>query len=491
VRESGPVPTITGGRILLVDDDRALRETAAGFLRSISHEVDDVATLEQARSRIRSRKYELVLADLILERGTGLDLLSEICESGIACEVIIMTGHGGIDSAVQAIRRGAYDYITKPLSLTRLAVDVARALEKHRLEEDVRRLASGKENGFGGISAISPAMRPVVTLLRRAAESESNLLLLGESGTGKEIAARAVHEHSRRAGKPFVAVHCGALPDDLLESELFGHRRGSFTGADRERKGLFLAADGGTLFLDEIGTSSARVQVGLLRALQERRIRPVGSEEDLEVDVRIVAATNADLEAALADGSFRQDLYFRLATLVVQMPPLRERREEIPLLAGTLLEEVAQRTSRKVTLSPRAIERLAGYSWPGNVRELAHALERAALLAKGDVIRAQDLPLPPPGETDGAVETLDEVERRHIERVLAMCAGNKVKAARLLGIPRPNLYRRLERYGIEVGPWSEEGEAVSGETEPASVPTPGRNGRAAQSGRSPRQPDLF
>lgn len=489
--ETGPVPAILGGRILLVDDDRALRETAAGFLRSISHEVDDVATLEQARARIRSRKYELVLADLILERGTGLDLLTEIRESGIPCEVIIMTGHGGIDSAVQAIRRGAYDYVTKPISLTRLALDVARALEKHRLEQDVRRLAAGPERGFGGITAVSPAMRPVVEMLRRAADSDSNLLILGESGTGKEVAARAVHDHSRRAGRPFVAVHCGALPEELLESELFGHRRGSFTGAERERKGLFLAADGGTLFLDEIGTASARVQVGLLRALQERRIRPVGSEEDLEVDVRIVAATNIDLDAALADGSFRQDLYFRLATLVVQMPPLRERREEIPLLAGTLLEEVGRRTGRRVTLSPRAIERLAGHAWPGNVRELAHALERAALLSRGAVLRAQDLPLPPPEEEAGAVQTLDEVERQHIERVLAMCAGNKVKAARLLGIPRPNLYRRLERYGLDVGPITEDAEPGPAETAASATPSAEAPGRSARPGRTARQPELF
>ena len=441
-----------GGKILLVDDDRALREMAAGFLRTLGHEVDDVATLEQARARIRARPYELVLADLILERGTGLDLLAEVRRAAIPCEVIIMTGHGGIESAVQAIREGAYDYVTKPLSLTRLALDVSRALEKRRLEQDVRRLVDAKDSAFGGVTAASAAMRPVVSLLRRAANSDSNLLLLGESGTGKEVAARAVHEHSRRAGQPFVAVHCGALPAELLESELFGHVKGSFTGADRERKGLFLAAHGGTLFLDEVGTAPARVQVGLLRALQERRVRPVGAEKDVPVDVRIVAATNADLDAEMAEGRFRPDLYYRLATFVVQIPPLRARREDIPLLVGPLLEDAVRRSGRKATVSPRALARLAGYDWPGNVRELAHVLERAVLLAEGSVIREQDLPLPEAAAPGEAVLTLEEVERRHIEEVLALCGGNKVRAARLLGIPRPNLYRKLERYGLETGP---------------------------------------
>ncbi|MCU0252945.1 MAG: sigma-54 dependent transcriptional regulator [Acidobacteria bacterium] len=486
---SHPPATVPGGKILLVDDDRALREMAAGFLRSLGHEVDDVATLEQARARIRARPFELVLADLILEHGTGLDLLAEVRRAAIPCEVIIMTGHGGVESAVQAIREGAYDYVTKPLSLTRLALDVGRALEKHRLEQDVARLAAAKDSAFGGITAASAAMRPVVSLLRRAANSDSNLLLLGESGTGKEVAARAVHEHSRRAGHPFVAVHCGALPGELLESELFGHVRGSFTGADRERKGLFLAADGGTLFLDEVGTAPARVQVGLLRALQERRVRPVGAEKDLPVDVRIVAATNADLDAEMAEGRFRPDLYYRLATFVVQLPPLRERREDIPLLVGPLLEDAVRRSGRKATISPRALARLAGYDWPGNVRELAHLLERAVLLAEGSVIREQDLPLPEPAEPNGAIPTLEEVERRHIEQVLARCGGNKVRAARLLGIPRPNLYRKLERYGLEPGPVP--GDPVPSD-EPPAPPAPAAAGGAAHAPASRRkQSGLF
>ncbi|MBP7148279.1 MAG: sigma-54-dependent Fis family transcriptional regulator [Acidobacteria bacterium] len=436
------------GRILLLDDDRALREMAAEYLRSVGHDVDEVATLEQARARVRARRYDLVLTDLVLERGTGLDLLQEIRRDGIASEVIIMTGHGGVDAAVEAIRHGAYDFITKPLSLTRLSLDVAKALEKQRLEQDLKRLESARLAGFGGLLGASAAMRPVFALLERAAWSDSDVLLLGESGTGKEVAARAVHDNSSRRAGPFVPVHCGALSPELLESELFGHSRGAFTGADRGRKGLFLAADGGTLFLDEIGTAPVRVQVGLLRVLQERQVRPVGAEQGVAIDVRIVAATNADLEEAMADGRFRQDLYYRLATLVIRIPPLRERREDIPLLVGPLLERLARRVGRRPTLAPRALERLAAYDWPGNVRELAHVLEQAALMAKGPLIGERDLPLPRLAPKE-PFATLEEVEREHIRRVLEACAGNKGKAARILGVPRATLYRKIERYQLE------------------------------------------
>jgi two-component system response regulator HydG len=442
------------GRILLLDDDRGVREMTADYLRSLGHEVDDVATLEQARARVRARPYELVLTDLLLEHGTGLDLLEEIRAEGLPCEVIVMTGHGTIDAAVRAIRSGAYDFVTKPLNLTRLELDVAKALDKHRLEQDVRRLREGGGTGFGEMIAIAPAMQPVVNMLRRAADADSNVLLLGESGTGKEVAARAVHAHSARKEHPFRAVHCGAIPEHLLESELFGHTRGAFTGADASREGLFVAANGGTIFLDEIGTAPAGVQVSLLRVLQERKVRPVGSDRDLDVDVRIIAATNADLESEMEQGRFRQDLYFRLATIVVRMPPLRERREDIPALAARLLGRLNERIERQLSLSPRALERLAACEWPGNVRELEHLLERVAVMVDGNVIRARDLPLEQAG-TEGSVPTLEEVERDHVRAVLALCSGNKKKAARVLGIPRGSLYRKLERYGLTEAPQSD------------------------------------
>lgn len=446
------------GRILLLDDDRALREMAGEFLRSLGHEVDEVGTLDQALARVRARPYDLVLSDLVLESGTGFDLLRAIKTEGLPGEVIIMTGHGGIEAAVEAIRQGAYNFITKPLTLARLELDVDKALEKRRLEEHVRRLSLSGASSFGGLNGTSPLIRQVYTLLERGASSDCNVLILGESGTGKEIAARAIHDHSLRAAGPFVTVHCGAIPPELLESELFGHRRGAFTGAERDRKGVFQAAAGGTLFLDEIGTAPARAQVGLLRALQERRIRPVGGDQDVDLNVRVISATNADLDEGMARGSFRQDLYYRLATLVVRMPPLRERREDITLLVSAILERLGARTGRRVMVSPRALERLSGRDWPGNVRELEHLLEQSFINARGPVVRAQDLPLPP-AEAPGRVQNLEEVERAHIQRVLEICGGNKLRAARLLGIPRASLYRKIERFGLEeIKPANEKGQ---------------------------------
>ncbi len=439
----------TEGRILLLDDDRALREMAAGFLRNAGHHVDDVGTLEQALARLRSRPYEVVLSDLVLGEGSGLDLLKVARREEIPCEVIIMTGYGGVEAAVQAIQEGAYDFITKPLSMTRLELDVRKALEKRRLEEDLQRVSENNSGGFGELLGSSAAMQSVFGLLRRAAACESNVLLLGESGTGKEVAAREIHRQSARCKGPFIPVHCGALPPELLESELFGHRKGAFTGADRARNGLFAAAGGGTLFLDEIATAPARVQIGMLRALQERRVRPVGGDEDLDVDVRVIAATNADLEAEMEENHFRQDLYYRLATIVITLPPLRDHREDIGPLAGVFFERLARKTSRRVTLSPRAIQRLSAYDWPGNVRELEHMIERLSVVIEGSVVRARDLPLPPLDQGSERIRTLEEVERSHIELVLDRCSGNKLQAARLLGIPRATLYRKIQRFGLE------------------------------------------
>ncbi len=441
-------PVAAAGRILLLDDDRALREMAATYLRTVGHDVDDVGSLEQALSRVRSRPYEVVLSDLVLGKGTGLDLLAVVREEEIPAEVIIMTGHGGVEAAVQAIRQGAYDFITKPLSMTRLELDVRKALEKRRLQNDLARLSDSAAAGFGDLVGSSSAMQATFGLLRTAAACDSNVLLLGESGTGKEVAAREIHRHSARRSGPFIPVHCGALPPELLESELFGHRRGAFTGADRARKGLFAAADGGTIFLDEMATAPLRVQVGLLRVLQERQVRPVGGHEQESVDVRVIAATNADLEAEMEAGRFRQDLYYRLATIVVRIPALRERLDDLPALASVFVKQQVGKTGRKATLSPRALQRLAAHEWPGNVRELEHLIEQVMVVGDAPVVRARDLPLPELKSND-RLRTLEEVEREHIELVMGHCSGNKVQAARLLGIPRATLYRKLERYGLD------------------------------------------
>jgi DNA-binding NtrC family response regulator len=435
------------GRLLLVEDDRPLRQMVAEFLVAAGHQVDEVAALDQAIARLRSRPYDVVLSDLVLERGHGLELLDAVREERFGCEVLIMTGHGDVATAVEAMRRGAYTFVTKPLDLTRLRIDVEKALEKRSLAASLARLQRAQEGReYGGLQACSPVMRGVISVLDRAAGSDSTVLILGPSGSGKELAARAVHEHSPRRAGPFVALHCGALAPELFEDELFGHAAGAFTGATAGRPGAFERADGGTLFLDEVAAAPARVQVALLRVLQERRVRPLGGEADRPVDVRVVAATNADLDAALAAGAFRRDLYYRLAAVVVRLPPLAERREDIPLLAASLLERAARRHGVQATLAPRALERLVEHDWPGNVRELAHVLERAVLLGRGGVIGASDLPL---GPAEDEVPTLEQVEREHIRGVLARCAGNKLRAARLLGIPRASLYRKIARYGID------------------------------------------
>jgi DNA-binding NtrC family response regulator len=286
------------------------------------------------------------------------------------------------------------------------------------------------------------------------------------------VAAREIHDRSRRREGPFVAVHCGAISSELIESELFGHKRGAFTGADKDRDGVFLAAHRGTLFLDEVGTAPPNVQIRLLRALQEREIRPVGSDADIPVDVRVISATNADLERSIEDGGFRADLYYRLATLVLRLPPLREHSEDIAPLAQRFLEQIGEREGRVPRLTPGALERLSACPFRGNVRELQHVLEQAAVMADGEVIRADDLPLEAPAEEAG-IPTLEEVERDHIRRVLRLCAGNKKRAARLLAIPRPTLYRKIERYGLEDGPASGAAPAVP-PTNASSSPTPPR-----------------
>ncbi|GAB4223922.1 MAG: sigma-54 dependent transcriptional regulator [Acidobacteriota bacterium] len=466
------------GRVLLVEDDRPLREMLSEFLSGLGHEVDAVGTLDAARGRLRARSHDLVLTDLILERGTGLDLLHEVRERDLPVEVVIMTGHGNVETAVQAIRDGAYDFLTKPVDLRRLEFAVLKALEKRRLEDHLRRLEASSRDRFGELVGVSAPMRAVFGLLDRAARSDVDVLLVGPTGSGKELAARAIHERSRRSAGPFLPVHCGALAPELLESELYGHVRGAFTGAERSRDGLFVRARGGTVLLDEIGAAPERVQVGLLRVLQERTVRPIGSTEDVPVDVRVIAATHADLDARIERGEFRQDLYYRLAALVIELPPLAARREDLPVLAAEILGRLAARHGRVVRLAPRALERLAHHDWPGNVRELEHVLEQALLACRGGVIRARDLPLP--ADDGSAVRTLEEVEREHVRHVLERCGGNKLRAARLLGVPRATLYRKLVRWGLEPA-------APSAPRAP-DVPPDDRPRPAAPAGLGPDEP---
>jgi DNA-binding NtrC family response regulator len=436
------------GRVLVVDDDRAMLTMISEFMQSLGHQVESAASLAAARRAIHASSFDLILSDLMLDDGTGIDLLRELRRDGNGAEVIIMTGHGGIEAAIEATRAGAYDYITKPVALPRLQLDVENALEKLRLQRELESAARESRVRFGDLLGVSSEMQQLFALLARVSQSESNLLLVGESGTGKDVAARAVHAASGRRAGPFVAVHCGALPAELLESELFGHVKGAFTSAERARSGRFVAAHGGTIFLDELGTAPLPVQVKLLRVLQHRVVCPVGSEVETPIDVRVIAATNADLEAEIAAGRFRQDLYYRLATFVVRMPPLRERPDDIPLLTSSILKRLAERFGRRAVLAPAALARLVSHAWPGNVRELEHLLEQAMVLSSGGVIRADQLPLITTPQASH-FQTLEELEVEQIRRALVASKGNKRQAARLLGIPRASLYRKLERFGIE------------------------------------------
>jgi two-component system response regulator FlrC len=438
-------------RILVVDDDDGVRAFLADSLSLAGHEVDQAGDGVEALERIAARAYPLVVTDLKMPRLDGLGLVDRIKKDHPETEVIVVTAHGSVDSAVDAMKRGAFDFVQKPLSspdeLSELA---ARALDRHRLaaRDEVRRDGEPPPLTYG-----APAMEPVVAALQKVAVTEATVLLLGESGTGKEVAARAIHDWSRRSGGPFVAINCAALSEALLESELFGHEKGAFTGAVARRRGRIELAAGGTFFLDEVGELKPDLQAKLLRVLQERTFERVGGNQTVEADVRWVAATNRKLEERVHAGAFREDLYYRLAVFPIQLPPLRERKSDIVPLARTLLDRVARSLGqRSLRLSEAAEAELVRRPWPGNVRELANAIERAAILADGGVLDARhfDLaspPRPPVLEAPG-VPTMEEAEREAIERALDHYDGNRKRTAEHLGIGLRTLYEKLKRYGL-------------------------------------------
>ncbi len=444
------------GAILIVEDDPNLLEVLRQALEMEGREVLCATSSSDALARLSERPVDLVLSDLWLKPVDGLELLREVRRRSPDTPVIIMTGRAEVDSAVACIKQGAYDYITKPFDMRRLALDVARALERRRLTDDLERLQQQLEGRtrLGALIGRSPRMHEIFTAIERVAPTQSTVLILGESGTGKEVVAREIHQRSARRSAPFIAVNCGSLPAALLEGELFGHVKGTFTGADRDKVGLFEAANGGTLFLDEIGVTTAQTQIGLLRVLQEREVRRVGGTQARKVDVRVIAATNADLDRAMENGSFRPDLYYRLSAVTLHLPALRERPEDVPLIAEHLLRDVCARLGKSPrTLSPRLVEVLSAHPWPGNVRELANVLEQAVIFSSRQALGPRDVPLPQP-ELDSRrdTETLASVEKRHIQRVLHLTAGNKLRAARILGIPRASLYRRIRRFGLDPAP---------------------------------------
>jgi two-component system response regulator AtoC len=443
-------------RVLVAEDDAVARDLLCEILRTEGFEVEAVDDGAGAIDRAAAGRYDLVLSDVRMERAGGFDVLRAFGERSPATPVILITAFGDVTGAMEAIQRGAYDYVSKPFNVEELRLTVTRALERKRLSDEAQADPSSKpRTRTAEIEGKSPRMLEVYKLVARVASTSATVLVVGESGTGKELVARAIHSHSPRATAPFVPINCTALSESLLESELFGHARGAFTGAIAAKRGLLEMADGGTLFLDEIGDMGPKMQAQLLRVLQDGEVRPVGGSESIKVDVRLVCATNRDLDAEVKAARFREDLYFRINVVTVKLPPLRDRAGDIPILVAHFLAKVARRESRaEASMSPEALEMLCRYTWPGNVRELENAVERAVAVAKGNVILPSDLPVevyggaaPAPGGIIDDRPTLAELERRYIALVLSECAGNKKKAAEKLGIDRRTLYRALERSG--------------------------------------------
>jgi two-component system, NtrC family, response regulator HydG len=446
-------------RILVVDDDQATCRMIALGLRGAGREVAAASTIAEAGEIARQFEPQVVLTDLNMTGGSGIELCRQFGDAWPDVPIIVVTAFGSMTSAIEAMRAGAYDFITKPFDIEALVLVVERALQHHALRSEVKRLrAAVGEAGWGDdIIGKSPVVLEMRAMLERVASTDATVLISGETGTGKEVAARALHHHGRRRSGPFVAVNCSALPEALLESELFGHVKGAFTDARSSRPGMFMEADKGTLFLDEIGEMPPAVQAKLLRALEERRVRPVGGDGEVPFDARIVAATNRDLEQAIQSGDFREDLFYRLNVVHVEIPPLRSRGSDVLLIGQHFLKQFAGRSSLEVVgLSASAAERLLAYPWPGNIRELRNAIERAVALAEFDHLRAEDLPerirhfeprhVLVAGDDLEELVSLEEVEKRYILKVMQAAGGNKSLAAQTLRVSRRTLYRKLGEY---------------------------------------------
>ncbi|MGV3619627.1 MAG: sigma-54-dependent transcriptional regulator [Archangium sp.] len=448
------------GRVLLVDDDANLTSTLELGLAQRGYRVVTAQRADIALTQLNTEDVDVVLTDLNMPGLGGLEFAERVAQSHPDTPIIVLTGFGSYESAVAAIRAGAYDFLSKPAKLDSIVIALERAIQHRNLRREVARLRTEASSGsrFEGLVAASEAMQRALDLVSRVSSSQSSVLITGESGTGKEVLARAIHARSGRSG-PFVAVNCAAMPETLLESELFGHVRGAFTDARENRVGLFTEANGGTLLLDEIGDMPLGLQPKLLRVLQERKVRPLGARAEHSIDVRIIAATNRDLESRIEKGEFREDLFFRINVVHVPLPPLRERSADILPLAQRFLKEFANRAGKTVKgLSAPAAARLLAWDWPGNVRELSNVMERAVALTRYDEIGVDDLPekLLKDRPTNVVVEandpselvTLEELEKRYILRVLEAQHGNKTAAARTLGIERKTLYRKLELWGV-------------------------------------------
>jgi DNA-binding NtrC family response regulator len=447
--------------ILLVDDDAAFRHVMAGELRRLGHEVATAASGEEAVESARLHEPELVLLDLRLPGMDGLETLKVLRSRHPSLEVIMLTGHGSIDSAIECVREGAFDYVTKPCPLDEITIRLQRAIERRALRQRANLLerALSPADPAASLLGESPEFRRMLHLAELVAARDSTVLISGETGSGKERVAMLIHARSLRQSKPFVVVDCAALQESLLQSELFGHERGAFTGAEKAKPGLFEVANGGTIFLDEIGEISPATQVGLLRVLDTSVFRHLGGTHEIRVDVRVLAATNRDLRAMVAKGLFREDLYYRLSTISVEIPPLRKRTGDIELLTGYFVDMLNERYSSRKTLALETLEILRRHPWPGNVRELQHAVEAAVIVCESAQILPEHLPAsvrggtptpatPPITTSNGHIPTLAEMEVEHIRRAIEACHGHRGNAARTLGISERNLYRKLKEYRL-------------------------------------------
>ena len=439
-------------RILIVDDELVVRDSLQQWFDSEGYEAGAVASGREALTAVQQKQWDLALIDIKMPGMDGMELQRKLREVDSELTVIIMTGYASVETAVEALKRGAYDYITKPIDPDELVHLVANALGHKRYRRELESLRENLQEVYPETRLIgnSPGIRRVLELIEMVAPTDTTVLIFGESGTGKELVARAIHAASPRRHMPMVVIHCGALTETLLESELFGHERGAFTGAHYRKKGKFEVADGGTVFLDEISDISLKTQTDLLRVLQEKEIQRVGGTQSIKVDFRCVAATNKNLEDLVKAGTFRPDLYYRLKVFAIDLPPLRDRREDVPLLADHFVKKLATAMNKPVpTLSPQAVDLLLAYDWPGNVRELENAIERALVIGREPEIQPADFPFQLQPSSQAGGHTLEEVERVHIERVLRETEGNLSRAARILDIDRTTLYNKLRRYGLK------------------------------------------
>lgn len=447
-------------KILVIDDEESMCNFMEIMLSKAGYKVDSVSSATAGVSMLKEKNYDLVIADLNMPEMTGIEVLKQIRAFKKDQDLVVMTAYASVETAIEAMKQGAADYITKPFKVDEIKLTIEKIINRRHLliENDTLKKQLQGDHSFDNFIGVSEAVVKLKKLARRVASTDSTVLVLGESGTGKDLIAKAIHHHSPRCGGQFVTINCAAIPEQLLESELFGHKKGAFTGAIRDKEGLFKAADGGTFFLDEIGNTSLAIQVKLLRVLEDKTITPVGETKPIEVDVRLIAATNSDLEDDVKTGRFRADLFYRLNVIPLPIPPLRDRQEDIKLLTDCFLNKFCSKLDcAPKRISDEAVELLTAYRWPGNVRELENTIEQAVLLVRDDTIEASDLPdkiqTPPPvgvvQEAQPSTPTLESIEKAYIHFVMSQTDGKKAKAAKILGIDTSTLYRKIERYGLK------------------------------------------